>query len=77
VLGIAVAVYVLYRNVWPVPDPPFDVFPYLVAAWLALGGVWALAARVPEGVTGAPRAGRHDHGHPQRRDDAGLHTVDR
>jgi amino acid transporter len=44
-LGIVVAGYVLYRNVWPVPEPPFDVFPYLVAAWLAVGAVWAIAAR--------------------------------
>jgi amino acid transporter len=37
VAGLAVALYVLYHNVRPVPPSPFDVFPYLVAAWLALG----------------------------------------
>jgi hypothetical protein len=36
-LGLAVALYTLYRNVWPVPDWPFNAFPYLVAAWLLLG----------------------------------------
>jgi hypothetical protein len=35
--GIAVACYVLYHNVYPVPDSPYDVFPYVVAGWLALG----------------------------------------
>jgi amino acid transporter len=35
--GIAVAGYVLYHNLWPVPASPFDVFPYIVAAWLAIG----------------------------------------
>jgi hypothetical protein len=35
--GIAVAGYVLYHNVWPVPEFPFDVFPYLVAVWLLAG----------------------------------------
>jgi amino acid transporter len=35
--GIAVAGYVLYHNLWPVPASPFDVFPYIVAAWLASG----------------------------------------
>jgi amino acid transporter len=35
--GIAFAVYTLYKNVWPVPDYPFDIFPYVVAAWLAVG----------------------------------------
>jgi amino acid transporter len=45
IAGIAVAVYVLYHNVWPVPDFPFDVFPYLVAAWLVLGVALALRRR--------------------------------
>jgi len=42
--GIAVAAYTLYRNLWPVPDYPFNVFPYVVAAWLALAvaAVWAV-----------------------------------
>ena len=43
--GIAVAGYVLYHNVWPVPDFPFDVFPYLVAAWLLVGIGLALTRR--------------------------------
>jgi hypothetical protein len=37
--GIAVAAYVLYHKLWPVPPSPFDVFPYIVAAWLAIGAV--------------------------------------
>jgi amino acid transporter len=45
-VGIAVAVYVLYHNVWPVPASPFDVFPYLVAAWLAIGVLLAVSRRV-------------------------------
>ncbi len=45
VAGIAVAAYVLYRNVWPVPDHPFNLFPYFVAGWIAIGVVWALVAR--------------------------------
>jgi amino acid transporter len=36
-VGIGFAVYTLYKNVWPVPPSPFDLFPYIVAAWLALG----------------------------------------
>jgi amino acid transporter len=35
--GIVVAGYVLYHNLWPVPPSPFDVFPYVVAGWLAIG----------------------------------------
>jgi amino acid transporter len=45
IAGIAVAVYVLYHNVWPVPDFPFDVFPYIVAAWLVVGIGLALTRR--------------------------------
>jgi hypothetical protein len=40
-----VAGYVLYRNVVPAPAYPFDLFPYIVAGWLALG--LALAFTVP------------------------------
>ena len=35
--GIAFAVYTLYKNIWPVPDYPFNIFPYVVAGWLVLG----------------------------------------
>ena len=35
--GIGFAVYTLYKNVWPVPPYPFEIFPYVVAGWLAIG----------------------------------------
>jgi amino acid transporter len=41
-VGIGFAVYTLYKNVWPVPPAPFDRFPYIVAAWLALGAAAAI-----------------------------------
>jgi len=40
--GIGFAVYTLYKNVWPVPAYPFDLFPYVVAGWLAIGLVAVL-----------------------------------
>jgi amino acid transporter len=40
--GIAVAGYTIYRNVYPAPASPFDVFPYIVLGWLALGSAAAL-----------------------------------
>jgi amino acid transporter len=43
--GAAVALYVLYRNLVPAPASPYDVFPYVVAAWLVIGAV--VAAAVP------------------------------
>jgi amino acid transporter len=51
--GIAFAVYTLYKNLYPVPPSPFNVFPYVVAGWLAVGlaATWlvpGLAARVEE-----------------------------
>jgi amino acid transporter len=50
--GLAVALYVLYHNVHPVPPSPFDVFPYVVVAWLALGAL--LAWRAPAHRSGSP-----------------------
>jgi amino acid transporter len=40
--GIAVAGYTIYRNVYPAPASPFDVFPYVVLGWLVLGTTVAL-----------------------------------
>jgi amino acid transporter len=44
--GLAIAAYVLYRNLVPAPNFPFDLFPYIVAAWLVAG--LAIALAVPE-----------------------------
>jgi len=52
--GILVAGYTLYRNLIPVPPSPFDVFPYVVAAWLLLG--LAASTLVP-GFAGRVAAG--------------------
>jgi amino acid transporter len=35
--GVAIAGFVLYHNVWPVPPPPYEFFPYLVLGWLFAG----------------------------------------
>jgi amino acid transporter len=43
--GIAVAGYVLYHNIWPVPEHPFDLFPYLVGGWLLVGVALSARAR--------------------------------
>jgi amino acid transporter len=37
VIALAILVYVIYANVYPVPDFPFNLFPYIVAAWLMVG----------------------------------------
>ncbi|WP_069805983.1 hypothetical protein [Thermogemmatispora onikobensis] len=29
--------YTLYSNIYPVPAPPYNVFPYVALAWLLLG----------------------------------------
>jgi amino acid transporter len=57
IAGIAFAVYTLYKNLWPVPPHPFDVFPYVVAGWLAIGlaavvVVPGLAERIRRGLSG-------------------------
>lgn len=43
--GVLVAGYVLYRNLAPTPSYPFNIFPYIVAGWLAAGLVVAFSAR--------------------------------
>lgn len=73
--GALVAGYVLYRHVWPVPDHPYHLFPYVVAGWLGIGLVFTVAqprlvGRVAAGLATevehrGPRADR-DHG-PERR----------
>jgi len=35
--GMLIAGFVLYHNVWPVPPPPYEFFPYLVLGWLLAG----------------------------------------
>ena len=37
VVALVILGYVIYANVYPVPDFPFNIFPYIVAAWLVLG----------------------------------------
>lgn len=37
VIGIAILAYVLYKNVYPQPAAPYDRFPFIVLAWLAVG----------------------------------------
>jgi amino acid transporter len=37
VVALAILVYVIYANIYPVPAFPFNIFPYIVAAWLVLG----------------------------------------
>jgi amino acid transporter len=59
VAGTAVAGYVLYRNVWPLPPAPYRWFPLAVLAWLAAAVL--LTAAIPglssQLRTGHPGAG--------------------
>ena len=41
--GAVVSGYVLYRHVWPVPDHPYEIFPYVVAGWLVAGAALTFA----------------------------------
>jgi hypothetical protein len=37
VVGLEILLYVIYRNVYPAPDFPFDLSPYIAGAWLLIG----------------------------------------
>lgn len=41
-LAVLALGYVLYANLWPVPAHPYNLFPYLVLAWMVLGAAVAL-----------------------------------
>jgi amino acid transporter len=64
ILALAALVYTLYKNLWPRPAHPYNLFPYIIAGWLALGiaitlAFPRLARRIgrnlseAEGITGA------------------------
>ena len=61
-IGIVVAGYVLWKNLSPVPPSPFNLFPYIVGAWLLLGLAITLAVpgftrRIADGLAArAPAA---------------------
>jgi amino acid transporter len=37
VLAILILGYTLYSNIFPVPAPPYNIFPYVALAWLLIG----------------------------------------
>jgi amino acid transporter len=43
VLALAAIVYTFYKQVWPRPPHPYDIFPLLIAGWAALGIAITLA----------------------------------
>jgi amino acid transporter len=37
ILALAALVYTLYKNLWPRPPHPYNLFPYIIGGWLAVG----------------------------------------
>jgi len=52
IAGTAVAAFVLYHNVWPVPAPPYRYLPYVALSWLAIG---VLLSTIPGILAGVQR----------------------
>jgi len=50
VMGTALMVFVIVGSVYPVPDYPYNILPYIFFAYLAVGAVWfaVLKSRAPE-----------------------------
>lgn len=42
-LGIGMVLYLIYNTVYPAPKAPYNLFPYIAAAWLSIGLVIVLA----------------------------------
>jgi hypothetical protein len=36
--------YTLYSNIYPIPAPPYNIFPYVALAWLVIGLVIVFAS---------------------------------
>jgi amino acid transporter len=43
VLATAAIVYTFYKQVWPKPAYPYDLFPLIIAGWAVLGAAITLA----------------------------------
>jgi amino acid transporter len=43
-LAIVFLGYTLYSNIYPVPAPPYNIFPYVALAWLLLGLLCIIAS---------------------------------
>jgi amino acid transporter len=72
-LALAMIVYTMYNELYPVPPRPYNYFPYLVGAWLliALGAVFlvpGLASRVGRGLAQAEGFGLQTSSGPARMD---------
>lgn len=50
VLGVLLMLIPIYGLVWPVPDPPYNYFPYAIIAYIAITALvaWQLGRRRPE-----------------------------
>jgi amino acid transporter len=45
IVGLLLAAYALFANVYPVPAYPFNYFPYIVLAYMAIGGAVLIVSR--------------------------------
>jgi hypothetical protein len=43
IAALGFLLYTLYHNIWPVPAHPYNLFPYIVGAWIALSLVAVFA----------------------------------
>jgi amino acid transporter len=46
IVVVAALLYVFYKNVWPVPPSPFNLFPWIFLGLMVLGLAWYFAVRV-------------------------------
>lgn len=44
ILAILVLGYTLYSNIYPVPTPPYNIFPYVALAWMVIGLIIVLVS---------------------------------
>ncbi|WP_158944242.1 APC family permease [Granulicella sp. S190] len=49
VISALLLLWPLWNNIYPVPSYPANLWPYLVAGWILIGGVYAVRKMAPEG----------------------------
>jgi peptidoglycan/LPS O-acetylase OafA/YrhL len=50
IVGLLTAGYVLFANIYPVPPAPFNLFPFVAAAYMLLGAAILIFSGRGEGV---------------------------
>jgi amino acid transporter len=54
IIGVLLMAFVIFGSVYPVPPAPYNLLPYLFAAYMVVGVLWygLMKSRMPHGLSG-------------------------